>query len=200
MSIDFIRRLVSFSRSRSVAPPVDRTARRRRGGRAWKAFRRLWSVGAVLLVLGATWYMWPASRGGRATIVFVSGNSMEPTYSTDDVVVARKMDSYRIGDVIVYRIGQRDAGAGHLVIHRITARDGIRGWTTQGDNRTYADSWHPTSAQVIGRAAHSAGIGRQLRIAFALLVTPWVWALSAMVIAFKIAWGYLADEDSSGAV
>ncbi len=199
MSIDLLPRLVAFSRTGSVAPPGESTSGRTRGAKAWRALRRLWSVGAVLLVLGATWYTWPASRGGRATIVFVSGNSMEPTYSTDDVVVARRQDSYRVGDVIVYRIGQGDAGAGHLVIHRITAGDGNRGWTTQGDNRAYADAWHPTSAQVIGRAAHSAGIGRQLLTAFALLVTPWVWALAATVVAFKIAWGYLGEADSGRA-
>ena len=127
MSIDLVPRLVAFSRPGSVAPSGESTSGRRGRAKAWRVCRRVWSVSAVLLVLGATWYVWPASRGGRATIVFVSGNSMEPTYSTDDVVVARRQDSYRVGDVIVYRIDQGDAGAGHLVIHRITGATGTAG-------------------------------------------------------------------------
>ncbi|CAB4883871.1 unannotated protein [freshwater metagenome] len=153
--------------------------------------------GVVMVALVATVvYLWPVAYGGNSGIVFVAGESMLPTYTSNDVVLTRKQDSYAVGDVIVYTIAAGDVGAGHQIIHRIVGGDGVSGWVTKGDNRKYPDSWHPINSQVLGRVAHSAAIGGTLRSIFVLLLAPWVWALAAMAVTFWIAWTFLAARDA----
>jgi len=76
---------------------------------------------------------------------------MEPTYETGDFVVAREADSYEIGDVIVYRVPEGNAGAGRLIVHRVIDGDIQSGFITQGDNRGSPDQWHPTEKEVVGK-------------------------------------------------
>jgi signal peptidase len=75
--------------------------RRRVGG-------RLLRIGSLALVVAivALWtvVLRPVSLGGPAAYVFVSGQSMEPTLRTSDLVVALEQSSYGIGDVVVYRV------------------------------------------------------------------------------------------------
>lgn len=166
-----------------------------RGCRVRPSVRSPGRVVALVLALPLVLYAWPAALGGRTTMVLVSGNSMEPWYETNDLVMARRQRSYDIGDVVVYRIAPEDAGAGNLVIHRIVGGDGRFGWVTQGLNREHPDSWHPTSDQILGRAVRSAPIGRPLRIAVGLLTAPWLWGLGVAVVGFRLTWAHLGDAD-----
>jgi signal peptidase I len=76
----------------------------------------------------------------------VVGESMEPTMSQGDLVVAKGRNSYSIGDIVAYR-----SPYGPVVIHRIVAIDGDN-FITQGDNRDSVDSWVVTRDMILGKS------------------------------------------------
>lgn len=102
----------------------------------------------VVLALLALWYLTlaPTVFGGPAAYIEVSGHSMDGTYKTGDLVVTRSQDTYAKGDIIAFKV------SGGQVIHRIIGGDGTAGYTLQGDNNPDPDPWHPTDADVVGRA------------------------------------------------
>jgi len=112
------------------------------------AVAKLTALGA--LIAACLWFGLPQSLGGRADWVLVSGTSMLPRLHTGDLVLVEHQSSYRVGDVVAYRIPKGQTGAGHVVIHRILGGNGTTGWTMKGDNRTAPDLWHPTNHDVIG--------------------------------------------------
>ena len=69
---------------------------------------------------------------GIGVAVVLSG-SMEPTLGINDVIFVREMDSYEVGDIVVYQSGQT------LIVHRIIAKDG-ENLITQGDANNTADA------------------------------------------------------------
>jgi signal peptidase I len=101
----------------------------------------------VLALLGI-WFVTvaPTAIGGPAAYIEVSGHSMDGTYRTGDLVVTRQQDSYAKGDIVAFK-----AGSGQ-VIHRIIGGNGTKGYTLQGDNNPDPDPWHPTDADVVGKA------------------------------------------------
>ncbi|HEY7525465.1 MAG TPA: signal peptidase I [Candidatus Limnocylindria bacterium] len=107
------------------------------------------ALGGLLVV----WFVLfrPTAIGGPAAYATVAGTSMEPGLHTGDMVIAQAQDSYRVGDVVVYRIPDGDPGDGALVIHRIIGGSARDGFILQGDNRDLADPWRPTSADILGR-------------------------------------------------
>jgi signal peptidase len=111
------------------------------------------SLGVLgLLFVGWALVLRPASLGGPATYVIIRGNSMEPAYVTDDLVVVRAADAYVVGDVIAYRVPEGEIGEGVVVVHRIVGGDGTNGYTMRGDNNPSLDPWTPRSGDVVGRA------------------------------------------------
>jgi signal peptidase I len=112
--------------------------------------RRRRSIRSVLLsaALVSLWYVLlaPPALGGRTSYISVSGHSMEPTYFTGDLVVVRKADGYRAGDIVAFK------AQGGVVIHRITGGDSVSGYVTEGDNNSWTDPWRPTDHDVVGRA------------------------------------------------
>lgn len=144
-----------------------------------------WLVGA--LVVG--WFLWPSSLGGCTTLTIVSGESMEPTYYTGDLVVSR-CGPVEVGDVIVYN--PPDVG-GARVIHRIVDGNAEDGWVVQGDNNDFLDPWNPKAEQILGSAVlHVPYVGRFA----AILLSPLTW-VSLLVIALAIVvWpGRSKDEE-----
>lgn len=116
--------------------------------------------------LGIAW-LWPASLGGCTTLVVVSGGSMEPTYSSGDLLVARCGDA-SVGDVVVY---EPPTVPGARVVHRVVGGD-PSGWVVQGDANAWLDPWTPGQEQVVGRVvAHLPGLGLT-----PLLLDPLLWA------------------------
>jgi hypothetical protein len=73
-----------------------------------------------------------------------------PTLANGDLVVALERSSYRVGDVVAYRIREGEVGAGALVIHRITGGSSRTGYVLQGDNRTGEDLWRPKPRDIAG--------------------------------------------------
>jgi signal peptidase len=132
------------------AATVDRAALR-------ITLARTWEIGSIVLVVAACvfWAMFlrPQSLGGKAGYVLVSGQSMEPRYHTGDMVLVERQSSYRVGEVIAYHVPKGDPMAGAQVIHRIIGGNGVRGFVVQGDNRTGADTWRPTNADIVGAKA-----------------------------------------------
>lgn len=104
-------------------------------------------------VAALLWFCLPQKFGGRAGWVLVSGTSMLPHLHTGDLVLVEHQSSYRVDDVIAYRVPKGQVGAGHVVIHRIVGGNGRTGWRMKGDNRTAPDLWHPTNHDVIGAKA-----------------------------------------------
>ena len=55
---------------------------------------------ALLVILAIL--VWPTSLGGCTTMTVVSGHSMEPTFHTGDLVVAR-CGTPAVGDIVIYQ-------------------------------------------------------------------------------------------------
>ena len=96
-------------------------------------------------------FLRPASLGGPAGYVIVSGSSMEPLMETGDLAIVRQEADYGLGDVVAYRIPASDVGGGMLVIHRVVGGDPDDGLILRGDNRDTDDMWRPTRDDIVGR-------------------------------------------------
>ncbi len=133
----------------------------------------LWTIIAI-----DAWFLWPSSLGGATTLVIVSGNSMEPTFSDGDLVIARK-GPVEVGDVVVYT--PSDFGGAH-VVHRIVGGEGETGWKVQGDNNSWIDQWAPTDEEILGPVVyHIQGAGQITEF----FLQPWLWGfvlLAALVL------------------
>jgi signal peptidase I len=155
---------------------------------------KLAALGA--LVAACLWFALPQGLGGRAGWVLVSGTSMLPRFHTGDLVLVEHQSSYHVGEVVAYRVPKGQAGAGHVVIHRIISGNGTTGWRLQGDNRTAPDLWRPTNHDVVG--------AEQLRIPHAWFVLrifhmPVLLALfAAFGVFFWIALSGGGEADAAG--
>ena len=150
----------------------------------------------VALMLG--WFLWPSSLGGCTTLTIVSGESMQPTYYTGDLVVSR-CGEVGIDDVIVY--SPPDVG-GARVIHRVIGGNASDGWTMQGDNNDFVDPWEPSGPQVLGRAVlHLPSVGKVASI----LLSPMTWISLLLVALAIVLWpsrpepAVAPDEEPAGA-
>lgn len=120
------------------------------------------AAGAGLALAAFLWVaLAPASLGGDFSYVFITGNSMAPGITNDDLVLLRAADDYDIGDAVAYTHPQLGT-----VLHRIIEDDGHR-FTLRGDNRNSEDSYRPTEEEVLGRQwikiPRAAGIIRELQ-------------------------------------
>ncbi|WP_197029961.1 signal peptidase I [Cellulomonas sp. URHE0023] len=141
------------------------------------------------LVVGAAVLLWPARLGGCTQMIVVTGDSMEPTYSTGDLVVAR-CGTPEVGDVAVYR---PEGLRGHI-IHRLVGGDGADGWQVKGDNNSWVDPFTPTDADVVGIAQfHVPRVG----LATTVLESPIVWASLLLIALAMFLWPRDEDEESS---
>lgn len=111
---------------------------------------------------------------GRAAFVGTHGVSMNPIYHQGDLVVVVKANTYRLGQIVAYRLP-----AAHVVVlHRIVGGN-ADGFVMKGDNNQSIDPTHPAAAQVVGRAVvHVPHGGRWL----SRLTSPAVVALIAFTL------------------
>lgn len=110
--------------------------------------RALCRVLLVAVVFGVGALALPAGVGGATVYVRSYGNSMEPMLRTGDLAVVRSARSYGIGDVVAYRSPE----LGHVVLHRIVARDGDT-FVFRGDNNGFPDVEHLGAEHILGRLA-----------------------------------------------
>ena len=109
----------------------------------WLAF-----LSGILFVITITgWILFaPPQLGGLATMVIVSGNSMEPLYHQGDLVIIRHYDLYGKGDIVAYK----NLEMGRYVIHRIIGEELDR-FVLQGDNNDWVDGFRPSKQEIIGK-------------------------------------------------
>ncbi len=159
-----------------------------------RAVRRGGSLALIGLLLGWAILLRPAALGGDALFLVVRGDSMLPTHETGDLVILRSAATYRVGEVVAYRVPAGELGAGRIVIHRIVGGDGGTGFLVKGDHNPSIDPWRPKQADVAGAEWLAlAGVGRWL----AWLHQPFVLAgLAAALVAGWFAWR--ASRDAEG--
>lgn len=146
----------------------------------------------VALVVAWMLVLRPQVLGGPAAYVIVSGESMEPTLHTGDLVVAHRKSSYRVGDVIAYRIPEGEESAGARVIHRVVGGSASAGYVTQGDNREGRDLWRPKPEDTLGKMWFSVP---RVGLALTFLRTPLGLALAgALATFFFVAAGSSGDR------
>ncbi|MEO8639097.1 MAG: signal peptidase I [Chloroflexota bacterium] len=107
-------------------------------------------VVAVIVVWAFT--LRPQALGGPAVFVAVRGSSMLPTYEHGDLVVVESAATYKVGEVVAYRVPAGNIGAGKIVMHRIIGGEGTSGWRLQGDHNNAPDPWQPRQADMVGVA------------------------------------------------
>lgn len=150
-------------------------------------WRRVVAWVPAALVLAAAAFLWPSAWGGSTTLVVVAGHSMDPTFATGDLVVARA-GSAQVGDVVVYRPDDVDG----YVVHRVVGGDAATGWTLRGDNNDWDDVWHPTADDVVGVVRwHVPGLGAVTP----LLGSPVTWLALATVVAGWLLWPRRDETD-----
>jgi signal peptidase I len=169
--------------SREPAPVLPAHPKTPRSKRA--ALKRTYEVASMLFVIGACvfWalFLRPQSLGGPAGYVLVSGESMSPLYSTGDLILVRRRQTYHAGDIVAYHVPKNDAMAGAQVIHRIIGGNSKVGFVVQGDNRTAPDVWRPKQNDIVG----SAELQMPHAVVFLQLVrSPLLLGLLAASLAF----------------
>ena len=159
----------------------------------WTTRRYLSLLGNILIwaiVAIDAFYLWPTQLHGSTSMVIVSGHSMEPTYFTGDLVIARKMNP-SVGDVIVYA---PDGFGGSQIVHRIVGGNATDGWVMQGDNNPRVDPFTPKASEIRGVVlVHYANFGRVT----VLLLNPIVWALVLLAAVVLLVWwsGDTCEDD-----
>ena len=114
---------------------------------------------AVLCGLVALWSIaGPAQIGGPVSIAVTRGVSMEPVFSSGDLVLVRETNRVSTGDIILYRSEQ----TGQDVLHRVIAVSGDQ-YVVKGDNNGWVDEDRPTLADITGVYwGHMPGAGEWL--------------------------------------
>jgi signal peptidase I len=153
--------------------------------------RRLVSAAITCGVVALTLWFWPATLGGSARVVVVSGTSMEPVFDLGDIVITRDDDQHSIGDIALFRLTE-GAGAGQLIIHRIIGVRDDGTFIMQGDNRDEPDRFHVGYDDVVGEPVlHIPYAG----IAVRMMQQIWVLALVVGVITTMLLWPSRSDDE-----
>ncbi|HXH88186.1 MAG TPA: signal peptidase I [Gaiellaceae bacterium] len=158
---------------------------------------RAWGRASAILSLAlAGAFVISQAFGGPVGYVIVSGRSMEPMLHTGDLALVVRRGSYRLGDVVAFRVPQGEPGAGSVVIHRVVGGTAQDGYVTQGDNRDGRDPWRPVTADVVGEMAlHVPKLGRIP----AFLASPIGVALGAALVLFLLVARTGSPNEKSGA-
>lgn len=153
----------------------------RSASKPWTTKRVLstsFSAVSTLFIVAFFFLAWPASLGGKATWVTVSGTSMLPDYRTGDMVLAWNDGAWGLGDVVLYSM---DGTSTNLIVHRLIDGNATQGWTAQGDNKPAPDPWRIPAENVRGRElVHIPYLGVILSAAR----TPQVLALATGILVF----------------
>jgi signal peptidase I len=103
----------------------------------------------IALIGGAAFFVRPISLGGETGVTVVSGQSMEPTFHTSDLIITRPKATYEVGDVVVFKVPDGVA-KGRDIVHRIESRLDDGSFLAQGDNNKTTDPWPITNADIVG--------------------------------------------------
>lgn len=121
----------------------------------------------ILLIASLFLYIYDHKKNNKAFNIFgnyisvVVSESMEPTIMTNDFVVYKKANEYKVDDIIVFSFN------GELIIHRIISKS-EDGYITQGDNNSEDDYYRYgfiKDEQILGKLVnnfHLLGLGKLL--------------------------------------
>lgn len=133
--------------------------------------RRVQVLGAGALLGLWLLYLAPTGLGGPLGLIYVSGESMEPTLHTGDLAILYRQARYQVGDIVAFDIPE-----GGTVIHRVV-RVVPDGYQFRGDNRNHDDPWTLDRSAIKGRqvlalpqAAHMLAFLVQPPVISALIV------------------------------
>lgn len=146
---------------------------------------------AALIAIGLAF--WPARVGGLMSYTVVSGQSMEPTFHTGDLVLAHRWVPPSPGRVVVYEIPGGQVGGGLLVVHRVRERRPDGSFAIRGDNERSDDAWHIGGEDIGGGKLLLVPKGAYL---LALLRSTWAQAAFAAILVARLAWPRQGLEDS----
>ena len=85
------------------------------------------------------------------SLKMVASGSMSPTIKTGAIVMVKPVSSYKVGDIITFKVGP---GKRDIVTHRIIGRKGD-GFITQGDANNVADVKPVKKEQILGKVIWS---------------------------------------------
>lgn len=156
---------------------------------------RVMTLGLLACAVACALLVWPGFLRGGAPYVIVSGNSMEPTLHSGDLVFTVRRGTYEVGDVVAYRIPAGTPGAGVLVIHRIVGGSASSGYVMQGDNRAGRDAWRPRPGDIVGAQALTVP---RVGIGLAWARTPLGLATLAAIATALIVFGSGNEGQSEG--
>lgn len=151
----------------------------------WMGFNmpgRLIVLSIISIILGMV-----VITSGMFSVFVVSGESMEPLITDDDLILFAKLtpEKLNVGDIIAFRPHHGDGLQGPFVAHRIVAIDEAGHITTKGDNVGFADSYDIYPSDVIGRVALILpGAGAVMRVAMSvygyavLVLIPSLWLIA----------------------
>ncbi len=149
----------------------------------WLITRRVIGWISTILMIALLFLAWPLAWGGLFSYTVVSGNSMEPTYQTGDVVMTYRTSDYQVGEIIVYTVTFDDkTGA---IIHRIieVLPDGT--YRTKGDNNDFADPWVAEPQNIRGEVI---AVFPQAYKVIGLIRSPLFWILPIGVMVAFFLW------------
>lgn len=117
-------------------------------------------VALMIVFLSALWIsLAPVQLGGQVAYVIISGNSMEPSFHTGDLVIVQKTLTFKIGDIAAYN----NTELRHIVFHRIIGKELDR-FIFKGDHNTWVDSYRPLKQELIGKLwIHFPMIGKAIQ-------------------------------------
>ncbi len=79
------------------------------------------------------------------TSFIATGNSMNPTIKTGDLIIIKKEDTYQINDIIVFHNDEN-----RVITHRIYNKTNEL-YNTKGDNNQFIDGYQVNSQDIYGK-------------------------------------------------
>jgi signal peptidase I len=155
--------------------------------------RYAWRAIQVLFFLVALYFSVPQRFGGKTEYSIVNGKSMEPTFHTGDLIIARPADRYNVGDVVVYRIPDEKYPSAFRIVHRLSVQLPNGNFLAQGDNNEGSDAWEITKANIVGKQALMIPKGG---VVMSRLLSPLFIGTYIGLIVFWAVWSDDDDEES----
>lgn len=120
---------------------------------------------------------------GDYYIFFVASGSMEPTLNVGDVMISKKADKYKVGDIITYKLNK------NYITHRIVEinKNEI---ITKGDSNIVEDA--PIKKEQIKAKYHSKS--NILKVIYNISKNPFLMTLTILIILLINILDYLIDN------
>jgi signal peptidase I len=165
-----------------------------------KRLRSAFGLAIFAAVVAVLAWHWPVTLGGSTQLIWISGDSMLPTFEHRDLLIVRSAQQYAVGDVVLYPIPAGEAGEGILIVHRIvdqlTDGDGVVRYITRGDNRDSADPWQPTADEIVGSGRSAVPFGPVPTRWIQTMLSPLPLALTLGALSGALTWSFVGPEPS----